>query len=119
MDRDGANHSSTKTASAHWLRDGKPLVTNNDVLLEASALLQHRLGVSAVRAFYEDVVPIMQVDWISEQQYRAGVEAMLSAGRKKLNVVDCVSFHTMRRHGLRQAFCFDAPFRDQGAETTP
>lgn len=98
---------------------GEVLVTNNYVLLETTALLQHRLGVAAVRALYEDIVPLLQIDWISEEQHRAGPKAMLAAARRKLSLVDCVSFQTMRHHGLRSAFSFDAHFRGQGFDTKP
>jgi len=119
FDRDDANHSRSQTAWANWLREGEVLMTNNYVLLEVTALLQHRLGMAAVRALYEDVVPVLQVDWVSEDQHRAGAGAMLAASRRKLSLVDCVSFQTMRHHGLRSAFCFDTHFREQGFETKP
>jgi|SRR6516164_9576803 predicted nucleic acid-binding protein len=119
FDRDDANHSRSQTAWANWLREGEVLMTNNYVLLEVTALLQHRLGMAAVRALYEDVAPVLQVDWVSEEQHRAGAGAMLAASRRKLSLVDCVSFETMRHHGLRSAFCFDTHFREQGFETKP
>ncbi|HUI58554.1 MAG TPA: PIN domain-containing protein [Bryobacteraceae bacterium] len=119
FDHDDANHSRAKAVWAEWLHEDTVLVTNNYVLVETTALLQHRLGVAAVRALHEDVVPVLQVDWVSEEQHRTGAEAMLAAARRKLSLVDCVSFQTMRRHGLRIAFCFDAHFREQGFETRP
>ena len=119
FDRDDANHSKSRAAWTQWLREGEVLVTNNYVLLEITALLQHRLGLAAVRALYEDVVPVLQVDWVSEEQHSAGAGAMLAAARRKLSLVDCVSFQTMRQHGLRGAFCFDAHFREQGFEMKP
>jgi predicted nucleic acid-binding protein len=119
FDRGDANHSRSQTAWANWLREGEVLMTNNYVLLEVTALLQHRLGMAAVRALYEDVAPVLQVDWVSEEQHRAGAGAMLAASRRKLSLVDCVSFETMRHHGLRIAFCFDTHFREQGFETKP
>ena len=81
FDRDNENHSRAKQAWAEWLRDGAVLLTNNYVLLETSALLQHRIGVAALRALHEEVAPLLQVDWVSEEQHRAAVEAVLAAGR--------------------------------------
>jgi predicted nucleic acid-binding protein len=95
------------------------LVTNNYVLVETAALLQHRLGLAALRAFSNDVGPLLQVEWATEAVHRAALEAVLAAGRKKLSLVDCVSFQTMRDCGLRTAFCFDQRFREQGFETIP
>jgi predicted nucleic acid-binding protein len=88
-------------------------------LLETSALVGHRLGVVALRAFHQDVAPILRVEWITETQHRAGVEALLTAGRKRLSLVDCVSFQLMRESGVREAFCFDQHFREQGFGTIP
>jgi uncharacterized protein len=119
FDRDDENHSRAKRAWVEWLRQEAVLLTNNYVLLETSALLQHRIGVAALRALHEEVAPLLQVDWVSEEQHRAAVEAVLAAGRKKLSVVDCVSFQTMRSRGVRTAFCFDAHFREQGFVTRP
>jgi uncharacterized protein len=119
FDRDDENHPRAKQAWVGWLRDGAVLLTNNYVLLETSALLQHRIGVAAVRALHEEITPLLQVDFVSEEQHRAAVEAVLAAGRKKLSVVDCVSFQSMRSRGVRTAFCFDAHFREQGFVTRP
>jgi uncharacterized protein len=119
FDRDDANHPRAKIAWVEWLREGAVLLTNNYVLLETAALLQRRIGVAAVRALHEEVTPLLQVDWVSEEQHSAGVEAVLAAARKKLSLVDCVSFQTMRNRGVRTVFCFDAHFREQGFATKP
>jgi predicted nucleic acid-binding protein len=119
FDRDDANHPAAKEAWTALLREPATLLTNNYVLLETTALLQHRIGVAAVRSFHEDVAPLLQVDWVKEEGHRAGVEAVLVAARKKLSLVDCVSFQTMRQFGVRTAFCFDAHFSEQGFTTKP
>jgi predicted nucleic acid-binding protein len=46
-------------------------------------------------------------------------EMALVASRKKLSVVDCVSFVVMRDSGVSEAFCFDRHFREQGFRTLP
>ena len=62
FDRDDANHSAAKEVWTALLREPATLLTTNYVLVETTALLQHRLGVAAVRSFHEDVVPLLQVD---------------------------------------------------------
>lgn len=119
FDRDDANHGKAKAAWTEWLEAGERLVTNNYVLIETLALLQHRIGLAAVRSFQEDVMPLLSVEWVTEDQHRAGVEAALAAARRKLSVVDCVSFRTMRHRALRTAFCFDPHFREQGFQIKP
>jgi predicted nucleic acid-binding protein len=61
----------------------------------------------------------LRVDWVAEGRHCAAAGALLAAGRKKLSLVDCVSFQTMRELGVRSAFCFDKHFREQGFETIP
>jgi uncharacterized protein len=119
LDRNDANHLKAKAAWADWLGKREVLLTNNYVLLETASLLQSRIGLAAVGTLYEDITPVLHVDWVSKEQHRAGMEAVLAASRRKLSLVDCVSFQTMRHNGLRIAFCFDAHFREQGFETRP
>jgi uncharacterized protein len=119
LDRNDANHSKANSAWADWLSNRQKLLTNNYVVLETVSLIQNRMGLAAVRTFHEDILPVLHIDWVSEEQHRAGFEAVLAASRRKLSLVDCVSFQTMRHNGLRIAFCFDSHFREQGFETRP
>lgn len=119
LDRDDSNHRAAREAWERLLRDAAVLLTSNYVLVETSALVQHRLGVAALRAFHQDVAPVLRLEWITESQHRAAVEAVLAAGRKRLSLVDCVSFQLMREHGVRTAFCFDKHFGEQGFESLP
>jgi len=119
LDQDDINHKRAKNAWTDLLAGDARLLTNNYVLLETSALLQKRLGPAASRLLYRDFVPLLTVDWISQQRHQAGVEALLAAARRKLSLVDCVSFQTMREYGSQTAFCFDTHFREQGFGTIP
>lgn len=119
FDRDDSNHEPARKLWTHLLRESTPLLTTNYVLLETSALLQSRLGLPALRTFHEDVAPLLRIDWISEQRHQAALEAVLTAGRKKLSLVDCVSFRAMRENAVRTAFCFDNHFREQGFDIIP
>lgn len=84
------------------------------MLVETTALLQHRFGLAAVRRFQDDVVPMLGVVWGDADLHAEGTAAMLTAGRRELSLVDCVSFACMRRQGLTRAFHFDRHFREQG-----
>ena len=119
LDRDDANHASAADTWLRLLRDEQALLTSNYVLLETSALLQNRLGIAALRAFHQDVVPLLQIDWVSEERHYSGVEAALAASRKHLSVVDCIAFQTMRENGVRTAFCFDRHYAEQGFAILP
>jgi predicted nucleic acid-binding protein len=119
LDRDDVNHAPASNAWRRLLRDEHTLLTTNYVLLETCALLQSRLGIPALRAFHLDVVPLLQVDWVSEERHNSGVEAALAASRKRLSVVDCIAFQTMRENGVQTVFCFGRHFAEQGFAVLP
>ena len=119
LDRDDAHHVAASAAWKQLLNRASDLLTTNYVLLEVSVLLQNRLGLAALRTFQEDIAPLLRVAWIMEELHVAAAGAVLSAGRKKLSLVDCTSLESMRRYGVRAVFCFDRHFREQGFETIP
>lgn len=96
-----------------------PLFASSYVLVETTALLQNRLGVRAVDAFYTHVVPWLHVTWVDDSLHAQGIAGLLAAGRRDLSLVDCTSFALMRALGLRRVFSLDAHFRDQGFEVKP
>ena len=119
LDADDANHGK---AAAEWrrlLEAGEPLVTTNYVLVETAALVQHRLGMEALRVLQQDAAPVIGVKWIDERAHEAGVAAVLAAGRRGLSLVDCASFGAMRHLGIREVFAFDPDFAEQGFSCLP
>lgn len=119
LDRDDANHARAKKTWTDLLGRDDTLITSNYVIVESSALVQHRLGVEALRGFYEDMLPLVNVEWIDEQRHRSGMSALLAASRRKLSLVDCVSFEVMRETGVKTAFVFDPHFDEQGFLSIP
>ncbi|MGI6662765.1 MAG: type II toxin-antitoxin system VapC family toxin [Bacillota bacterium] len=114
MDADDSQHEVAKSTWANLLESGDGLVCNSYVLLETYALVQHRLGIEAVRVLHDEILPVITVDWVDETIHKEAAAALLIAGRKDLSLVDCSSFVTMRRLGLRRAFALDHRFREQG-----
>jgi len=114
LDRDDSNHNRAKAAWAELLRSGEALTASNYVLVETSALVQRRLGFPALRAFSEDIVPLVATHWIGEEIHTSAMAMVLTARRTSLSLVDCASFLVMRETGLRQTFCFDRHFAEQG-----
>ena len=119
LDRDDSSHRAARDIWTRLVTEDATLITTNYVVVETSALFQRRLGLPALRAFHEDVVPLLNVEWIAEQVHAAGVAAILAAARKKLSLVDCVSFQIMRQKAVRAAFCFDSHFGEQGFDVLP
>jgi predicted nucleic acid-binding protein len=90
------------------------MMTSNYVVVETCALLQRRLGLDAVETFREQILPVMVVHWVTERQHERALSVLLAARRRKLSLVDCVSFELMRDCGWHHAFAFDAHFGEQG-----
>ncbi len=108
------NHARASRSFRALVESDEPLVTTSYVLVETVALLQHRFGLGAVRGFQDAVAPMLAVVWVDAELHAEGTAALLTANRRELSLVDCVSFACMRQQGLARAFHFDRHFRDQG-----
>jgi len=114
MDRSDNHH---ETAARLWvslLKENYPTMTTNYVVLETLALLQGRLGFDAAKVWYSDILGVVDVQWTDESTHSRAFELWLSLGRRKLSLVDCVSFVTLRQHKLEIVFGFDNHFSEQG-----
>ena len=119
LDANDRNHTSAKKVWLEVLGSNANLICTNYVLVETLALVQHRLGLPAVRSFQNDVVPILTIEWITEEVHDAAISALMVANRHTLSLVDCVSFETMRLLGLKKVFAFDPDFAQQGFHSIP
>jgi len=114
LDGADSNHAHAAATWKRLLEEEATVVVTNYILVETFALVQHRLGIKAARALQEDLVPVLTTEWVDPATHREALAALLAAGRRSLSLVDCTSFSTMRRLGLREAFAFDAHFAEQG-----
>ncbi len=119
LDSDDKEHPSARQAWERFIKTENSLYTSNYVLVETLALLQNRLGIGAVRAFEDAVTPLLRILWVDDNTHQQAVDTVLTAGRRRLSLVDCSSFVLMRRHGLDSAFAFDDHFSEQGFTTVP
>lgn len=118
VDRDAAEHD----AAVRTLREligGETLRTHSYVLVETTALVQHRIGMAAVRQLVEEVQPALDVCWVDADLHQAAVTALLAADRRPVSLVDWASFELMRRERIDRAFTFDDDFAAQGFEVVP
>lgn len=117
LDASDAAHQVAATAWKLLIESDEPLVTSSCVLVESIALAQTRLGIEAVRDIDRVIVPMLRLVWVDEELHRLGMAALLSAGRRKLSYVDCVSFVVMRRLRIERCFTFDRHFAEHGFKT--
>jgi len=114
LDKDDAYHAMAAKTWMDILTSEETLVTTNYALVETCALVQNRFGMRAIKVFQEDIVPVLRIEWIDKTVHHAAMQVMLAAQRKKLSLVDCVSFEIMRLLGVTTAFTLDKHFKEQG-----
>jgi predicted nucleic acid-binding protein len=119
LNADDQFHPAAKEIWLRLLTAGEAMVCNNYILVETYALLQHRFGMQAIRSFQSDVLPILLVRWVDEETHNRAVSAVLAAGERRLSLVDCCAFETMRALGIQRVFTFDQDFGDYGFEVLP
>jgi predicted nucleic acid-binding protein len=119
LDAGDDNHGSARQEWEHLILGNERLVCTNYNLVETFALVQRRLDMGAVRTLEEDILPMLVIDWMDVESHAKSVTALLNAGRRRLSLVDCASFETMRRLGLDTAFAFDRHVSEQGFHSLP
>jgi uncharacterized protein len=119
MDADDRNHERAREAWAHWLDQPIQFLTSNYVLLESTALIQHRLGTQATRQFVEELAPVLSVHWIDADLQAIALRTMLAIGKRDLSLVDCANIELMHRLGHRTIFAFDRHYPEQGLTQLP
>ena len=114
LDADEARHQDARLIWTRLLGGDVPIVTTNYVLVETYALAQRRLGSAAVRVLTDDLLPVVDVEWIGRELHERAVSALIAASRRELSLVDAVSFEAMRQRGIDPAFAFDRHFEEAG-----
>ena len=112
-------HQPARAAFSRLLETAQPVWTTSFVLVETMALLQHRIGIGAARDFDESILPNLHVYYVDEDLYRRGVERLWREDRRRLSLVDCVSFEFMAQRGVTTAFAIDGHFADAGFALVP
>ena len=114
MDRSDSYHQKAKKLWTFLLDEEITFKTTNYIIIETLALLQNRLGFEAAHLSSSDILELVDILWVDEPRHKLAFELWLSLGRKKLSLVDCVSFITMRHYRLENVFGFDRHFDEQG-----
>ncbi len=106
-----------RPASSAWTQLAQrreDLITSNYVVVEAMALIGRRLGFPAMRAFHDDLVPLLNILWVEAGLHQQALAALLTAGKRDLSLVDCTSVEIMRQGRIATAFAYDTHFVQQG-----
>ena len=114
LDEDDPEHGSCRDAWKRGLDEGEGFVTTNYVVVEALVVAQRRWGLRGVEWLVERFLPLVDVLWVGQEEHELAVTALLTAKRRQLSLVDCVSFACMRRQGIREYLALDPHFSQQG-----
>ena len=100
---------------------GSPVTffTSNYVLLESNALVQHRLGMEAVRELQEALVPVLRVHWVNVELHRSASRMVLAVRQRDFSLVDATNIEWMQRLGIRTIFAFDRHYAEHGLDQQP
>ncbi len=117
LDADDPFHAAARTSFESAERERWLLVTTNYVVHETWALVQHRLGWTAVEDFLDVMLPMCRVEFVDEALYLQTAQRCRQSRRRKLNLTDCVSFEMMRRPQLTEAIAKDEHFSENRIQT--
>lgn len=92
-------------------------VTHSSIIVETTALVQRRLGMTAVRTLLDDVLPLFEVVWVDSELHAQATTALLAANQRQISLVDWTSFAVMRERAIDEAFAFDDDFAQRGFES--
>jgi predicted nucleic acid-binding protein len=112
-DSSDPNHPAALRRLEAILEAGEELLTHNYVLVESMALLQARLGIAAAIKLARDAKTFV-IDWVDEDLHASAVRELEHSKKRRLSLVDHISFLVMKRHHVRAAFAFDSDFAAAG-----
>jgi predicted nucleic acid-binding protein len=90
------------------------MVTTNYVVVETCALLQSRIGIAPVRDFEEKILPLLHVHFVDASLHGAAMHRLFRTDRRRLSLVDAVSFEVMDSEGITDVLGLDSDFEVAG-----
>lgn len=106
-------HAQAKEWLQAALEAQEELLTHNYVLVEAMALIQHRLGLPAALKLAQSA-QAFEIEWVHQGLHEEAVERLARARQRQVSLVDQVSFLVMRARGVVRALAFDRDFLAEG-----
>ena len=88
------------------------LYTSSYIFVESAALIQHRLGLPALKTFVESLKESLHFLWIDERTHWQAWEILKESPGRRLSFVDCTTVVLANALGAT-VFAFDEDFRQQ------
>ncbi|MBI3013875.1 MAG: PIN domain-containing protein [Candidatus Tectomicrobia bacterium] len=95
------------------LDSSEGILTHNYVIVGAMALIQSRLGLAAALKLAHDC-RVFDIEWVDEATHEEAVRRLARLGKRRVSLVDQVSFLAMRRRGIQTVLAFDPDFEKEG-----
>lgn len=114
LDADDPNHTAARGAWIELVERGELVITSNYAVVETVAVLHSRVGMDAVRWLQDEVLPVVNVEWVDRQIHASAMSAVISGSRRGPSLVDCVSFEIIRSRSLANVFAYDKHFENRG-----
>ncbi len=112
-DRADPNHGEARRRFSAALRSAEALLTHNYVLVESIALIQNRIGVDAALELAR-TADNFEVEWVDTTLHHQAIRALARSPKRRISLVDQVSFLVMRDRDIEIAFAFDQDFVREG-----
>lgn len=117
LNRDDPNHQHAANTFSELSHQRSELITTSYVLVETYALLMRRFGKNAAKRFRQYFEPIFKVIWVDETMHDAGLNLLFTRPGRRLSLVDAISFVSMQKHRIGEAFAYDQHFKKEGFGT--
>ena len=114
MDKSDQYHDEAQALWSSLVLEEISLKTTNYIVVETFALLQNRLGIEAAELWYQDILGLAEILWLESAQHQEAYEQWSNIRKRRLSLVDCVSFVMMYIHRIETVFGFDGHFNEQG-----
>lgn len=114
-----ADHQTAAAFLRRQLDQRRLLVSTSFVLNETVALIQKRYGLRPVRRFLEDLLPALEIVWLTRVQVDQAARWLLEVDSRSISLTDFTSFVCMQERGISEAFAYDLHFERFGFKLVP
>ncbi len=119
-DRSDENHEAAVRIIHQLIRERTELLTTNYIVAETHTLLLNRIGYKTALQVIEELYKSQtRIYRVREAEERKALEIVRKYTDKEFSLVDAMSFATMERLHLTQAFAFDHHFAQYGFSLLP
>jgi predicted nucleic acid-binding protein len=116
LDKNDYDHVAAR-AMAGWLKDKSiAIITTWEIVVETVTLLRYRLSFRGAEVFIKNVLPYLNIIYITDNERSKALESFLKLSKdKKLSLCDLISNVVVRMHFSEiPCIAFDDDFRQMG-----